>query len=141
LDQIRTVLLAPWRAFPGFMNYHLPYSYKKSTYQEVWDLEEEILDSNCLEKFRTNNGMNHWVFTYWQLAKGDFYPRNPKIGKSFWIHENSNENTEAYNAIRNQSYKLICLNDSVSGNNFNMIKEELNNCFEDKLNESSSFEK
>ena len=34
-DLLRTAALMPWRHFPGFALYHMPYSWKKSTLQEI----------------------------------------------------------------------------------------------------------
>ena len=138
---IRTLLLWPWRGFTGMMDYHLPYSYLKDSYREVWEKEEALLDQTCMHKFRVNSDLNHWVFNYWQIAKGNFTPRSPKIGKSIWLTNEIEANANAFEAIRNQKYKMICLNDNVFGDNFDLIKEQLINCFESILPEKSSFEK
>lgn len=140
LLNFRTLLLLPWKYYTGFMNYHLPYSYLKSTYKEVWDHEQKILDETCKSKFRSAYGVNHWVFTYWQLTKGRFYPRNPKIGKQFGMYDEDKKNQDAYEAVEKQKYKMVCLNDEVEGNGFYEIKNKLNGLFETILPEKSTFE-
>ncbi len=139
-DSFRTVLLWPWRAFPGFMNYHLPYSYLKSTYEEVWEKEYELLDQTCRHKFRGNTDVNHWVFTYWQYAKGDFAPRNPDIGKLYGIYSDPNKNLDAIQSIEKQRYKLVCLNDYVDYGNFESVRDQINRSLASVLPNRSSFE-
>ena len=137
---IRTALLSPWRAFTGMMNYHLPYSYLKHTYEEVWKAEGELLDQTCKHRFRMNTDLNHWVFNYWQIAKGEFEPRSPKIGKSLWLSDNLSKNREVYEIIKNQKYKMICVNDNVQGDNFDVVKSHLNSTFETLFPRKSAFE-
>lgn len=141
LASIRTVLLSPWRGFTGMMDYHLPYSYLKDSYRELWALEEELLDQTCMHKFRMNSDLNHWVFNYWQIAKGNFIPRNPKVGKSVWLTSDMSDDQQVFSEILSHKYKLLCLNDNVQEDNFELIKEELNSCFEKILPKKSSFEK
>lgn len=137
----RTLLLLPWRGFTGFMNYHLPYSYLKSTYEEVWDNVPNLLTLSCEHKFRVPMDLNHWIFDYWQLAKGDFYPRSPKTGKSYWLSNDEEKNAEVFKIILKQKYKMICVNDSVEDGDFEKVKEKLNNCFNAVLPNKSLFEK
>lgn len=139
-DLIRTFLLMPWSLFPGFMDYHLPYSYLKSTFKEVWEKEYEVLDLACTHRFRTNTDVNHWVFTYWQLAKGNFYPRNPSIGRSFWLSDDQRKNEIIYDTVCNQKYKIVCINDSPNIEDFDKIKLDLIKSFEKILPEKSKYE-
>lgn len=139
-EWIRTFLLLPWSSFPAMANYHLPYSYLKSVYNEIWEKEKEILDNACLHKFRQTCDINQWVMGYWQIASGRFYPRSPRIGKYFALSPNYNRNEEIFNAIRKQKYKMICLNDGDVKENFEIIKNELAKSFNAILPEKSSFE-
>lgn len=140
MSMFRTVLLLPWGMYTGFMNYHLPYSYLKSSYEELWEKEPDLLAETCKAKYRNATQLNHWVFSYWQLASGKFMPRNPKIGKQFRIVSDSKGNGNLYDAIKNQKYKMICANDSVKDENYEEIKRELNSYFELILPNKSSFE-
>lgn len=141
IQSFRTLLLMPWAAFTGFMSYHLPYSYLKSTYREAWSKEKDVLSEACAHKFRTPTDVNHWVFSYWQLAKGTFAPRSPKVGKQFALYSENAKNQPALDALRQQTYKFVCLNDSVSGDNFDEIKAILNAELQALLPEKSKFEK
>lgn len=138
-EMIRTVALAPWDKFPGFYNSHLPNSFLKNTFNEVWKEEFETLDSTCKCKLRDNyTNVNQWVIKYWQLAKNQFMPRSPKVGKYYEISDN---NEEIKKIILNKKYKMICLNDSVKIKNFCKTKKELVETFEKTLSKKSQFEK
>lgn len=138
-DLIRTIALMPWNRFPGFYNSHLPNAFLKSTFKEVWKKENTILDETCMCKFRNNyTNVNQWLIKYWQFASNKFMPRSPKIGKYYEISDN---NEEIINSLKNHSYKMICLNDSIKINNFDKVKSELTEVFEELLNSKSKFEK
>ena len=68
-------VMDPFKDFTGFMDPHLPISLKKSTYIKVWEMESEKLNSTCLHKIRSVEDVNCWLFRYWQLVSGSFYPR------------------------------------------------------------------
>ncbi|WP_195932058.1 stealth family protein [Turicibacter sanguinis] len=139
--QLRNLLLLNEKGYTGFMSYHLPYSYCKQTYRDLWDLEFETLNQTCLQKFRTENGVNNWLMSYWQLAKGEFTPRNPKIGTFCGITNDIENNEKIFNIIRNHKYKLICISDEIDDENFEKAKNQLKKIFSETFPEKSSFEK
>lgn len=141
ISSFRTLLLMPWLGFTGLMSYHLPYSYLKSTYEEVWSKEEDILSQTCSHKFRDLTDLNHWVFSYWQLAKGTFWPRSPKIGMQFKVSNDVKKNSDAINAVISQKYKFVCLNDAVIGKGFEEVKNDVNGALDRILPQKSRFEK
>ncbi len=49
---IRTLLLTPWKKFPGMQTSHLTNAYLKSTFEEVWTVEREALLETTARKFR-----------------------------------------------------------------------------------------
>ena len=136
----RTFCLLPWNAFTGFMNPHLPYSYHKSTYREAWEKEEMILDRACQHKFREGTDVNNRMLCFWQIAKGDFYPRSFNIGKYYAIQNDQNKNAAMYQAITGRKYKFVCLNDEYTGNDFETVKAQLQECFEQVFPDKSGFE-
>lgn len=135
---LKNIYLLPIGKFCGFTNLHLPNSYLKSTFDEVWYKEREILFNTVRNKFRTKNDVNQYIFKYWQLASGKFFPRSPFIGKCFVIGEDRENIRDAF---FNSKYKMICLNDSTSYIDFELEKELINSYFEKLLPEKSSFEK
>lgn len=135
-----SLLMFPYSNFVGFMNFHLPYSYTKRTYEEVWDKEYAICASTCEHKFREVNDLNHWVFTYWQYAKGTFSPRNPNVGKCFQLHTYEDA-VNASQSIKEKRYKMICLNDSLNSNDdFDAIKTCVNSALQELFPVESSYE-
>lgn len=71
------------------------------------------------------------------LATDQFEPRSINDGKNFMLGD---DNQGAINAIINQKYKLICLNDTVNITNFEQVKDEITDAFNNILSIKSSFE-
>ena len=138
-ELIRTILLSTWPNFTGIKNNHLPSSFLKSSYIEIWKNHKEKLHQTSLNKFRSSDDVNQYVIKNLQLAKGEFYPRKYNIGKWFDIFDN--DNSELFNSIKTNKYKMICINDDKDVKNFEKLKQELNQAFETILPEKSSFEK
>ena len=129
---LKNILLSKFNYFPGFHDVHLPNAYLKSTFEEVWEKNEQICNETCLHKFRTCEDITEWTMRYWQLAKGSFYPINKeKLGKYVSLKDNT-----AVNYLKsNPSKPLVCLNDSTK--NYTEVIE----FFETKFPNKSSFEK
>lgn len=135
---IRNLLLMPWKYYTGMYNPHVSVSHLKSTFNTLWDLEKEKLYETTTHKFRTKEDHSHWVFRYWNLAKGNFIPTSTKkIG----YYNLENENKEFISNVCRGKYKIICINDSNEEINFEKVKQELIAMFEEILPEKSSFEK
>lgn len=135
---LKNLYYLPIGKFTGFQNFHLPSSFLKSTFVEMWEKEHEILDKTSCNKFRTVNDVNQYIFSYWQMMNGKFNPRRSTIGKFFSI---SNDNMRLYNAISNQTYKMVCINDTADEINFELEKEKIKKYFEYILPEKSEFER
>lgn len=135
-DLIRTLILSIWNTFPSFLEVHLPNSYLKSTFEDVWAVEEELLRKTCENKFRSPTDCNQWLMRYWQLASGEFVPRSPKIGKMFSVLEEK----EIIDCINYQRKKLICINDSEQVVDFENCRNNINQAFVNLLPDKSSFE-
>jgi hypothetical protein len=139
-SMLKTFLLLPWSRFTGFVDLHLPIAYKKETFEEVWRVERNRLDDTCRNRFRSKNDLSGWLFRYWRIAKGEFVPMNPNIGKSFAINDDNNDSL--FKAVLGQRYKLICANDSLRDEgNFESIRDELNRSFQAIFPRKSSFER
>ncbi len=135
---LRTFMCSNWKNFLGFKFTHFPTSLKKSTYEEIWNLEYEALNEACKNKFRSKDDYSQYLMKDWQIASGNFYPRNPKIGK---FHNVSDNLKEIKRDIESNKYKLMCINDKEFNGDFEFIKNEINSSFEKILSNKSSFEK
>ena len=137
----KNILLNSWHFFTGFKVVHLPYSYLKETYREVWAKEPEVLAQACQHKFRTATDVNHYLFSYWQFAEGMFAPRDLSIGRLMSLCSDDSKNQRIYDAVRNQASKILCINDQFSGDDYETVNNQLIGCFERILPEKSSFER
>lgn len=136
----RTFFLLPWPDFIGIWDHHLATSFKKSTFDKLWNLEYATLDFTSSNKFRYAMDVNQWLFRYWQIVSGEFKPRKSNFGKSFVLNSDEKNNSKIFNSIIKQKYKMICINDSIDIKNFDKVKNELNCVFESLLPKKSSFE-
>ncbi|MDL2214901.1 stealth conserved region 3 domain-containing protein [Dysgonomonas sp. OttesenSCG-928-M03] len=137
---MKTLLLLPWKKFPGILDAHLAHSYKKQTFEEVWNTEPEILRTTGLSRFRSHTNVNQWLFRFWHLAKGKFYPSNIlEQGQTFEISDSSIN--DICNIIKSQKYMQICINDGENITNFEESSHKLQEAFNEILPHRSSFEK
>lgn len=134
----RNIILKAWPNFPGIKFFHLPTSFLKSTFTEVWNTEEEILDLTCMHKFRNKNDVNQYLLKDWQIASGKFYPRSTNFGRYYNI---TNKNDDIIKDIKYGKHKLICINDTEEIDDFESQKKFINTAFEERLSEKCSFEK
>ncbi|MBO7070178.1 MAG: hypothetical protein J6W09_02670, partial [Bacteroidales bacterium] len=85
--------------------------------------------------------VSQYVFRYWGLASGNFYPTSlKKLGKKYDLGVNS----PAFKAIRNQSCNMVCLQDTEEcdvEDVFNQVRKSLVDALECIFPEKSSFEK
>ena len=135
----RTIALYPWENFTGMFSPHLPIAFNKRTFKEVWDKEYDELHNTCLHRFRNIKDVTGWLFRYWRIATGEFYPISPRIGKYFSVSSKSVV-SEVGKSILKQNYKMICINDTFKDDDFDQAKHELIEYFQKILPEKSSFE-
>ncbi|MBR6159159.1 MAG: Stealth CR1 domain-containing protein [Lachnospiraceae bacterium] len=133
----RNIALTPWPKLTGFFNDHIPISHLKSTFELMWEKEEEQMKSTCRNKFRTYMDINHWLMRYWNLCAGDFVPRKEGFGKMFTV---TDDNTAITRYIASRKGKMICVNDSIADFDLERAIKEINEAFESIFPERSSFE-
>ena len=133
------LLFQPWSNVVGLYQQHLPTSFLKSTMEEVWNTEYDVLHETSKRKERDNKrDVNQWLFKEWMVMQGKFQPRNIDFGKYIMIEDM--ESIEKFKkAKRKQTTKIVCLNDHVE-NNLDKIIKKIKEEFEDILNEKSKFE-
>lgn len=137
INNLRNIVLLSCPRFPGMLQQHLPTSFCKSTFIEVWEKYGDILDNTCNHKFREMTDVNQWLFKEWQIASGNFYPRKLKIGKNIAAYNID----AACSCICHQQAKMMCLNDTeMTYERFKKCVEMVNNAFEKILPNKSSFE-
>lgn len=135
----RTIVLIKWHWFPGFSYDHLTSCFLKSTLETVWRKEPEVLANTCNDKFRSKRNVNQWLFKYWQLASGNFYPRSNKFGKVFHLREFPYSGLKE--AIEENKYHVICINDTSRTKDFEAHRDMVKESFNIILPAKCSFEK
>lgn len=116
-------LFQPWSSVIGIYQQHLPGSFLKSTFEEVWNEEFELLDETSQRKNRNNKlDINQWIFKKWQVMSGEFEPRNIDFGKYIMV-ESLNEIVEFKKIKNKNNIKVVCLNDHVQDNLEEIIYE------------------
>jgi len=134
---LRNFYYAPVGRFSGILNFHLPASFLKSTFQELWENESALLHATSSHRFRSLQDVNQYVFSYWQIGSGRFWPRNPHWGRFYIAGKNHREMLQDLAA---RKYKVICINDSDLDFDFQALKEAVNRQLQQLLPEKSAFE-
>jgi hypothetical protein len=137
-----TILMAPFPAFYGFYEQHLPTSFLKSTFETVWNEEYEMLDATSKQKFRYYLNVQQWLIEDWQLVSGNFYPRSPKFGQAFYLSgENETNLANLCRYIEQQKGKSTCVNDGdLNPAQTERAQEAVKQAFETILPSRSQFE-
>ena len=129
----KTILLLPYWRFTGFHDWHAPNAFLKSTFIEVWDKEEKLLERASSQRFRSFFDVTQLLMKDWQIASGKFYPVNPKIAKSY---RRIGQFKAFVDDIKFHKHKLICLNDYA----FYEKVQEIRALYGEVFPEKSSFE-
>ena len=132
-------LLKPYSKFITLRTPHNAQPYLKSTFEEVWEAESEELTKTSVNRFRASDDYTPELFRTWQICRGNFEPYNTyNDTKMFPLMIKSEK---AINAIREQKYSLVCLNDNIRIKNYNEVMRRIREAFDTILPEKSSFEK
>lgn len=121
LKMLDTLLLMKWRVFTGFIDFHQPQAFLKSTFKEVWEKESESLEFTSRSKFRNNMDVNQYLFRYWQLVTGNFAPDSSDnaIKKRKRVELRTRQDVSvACSDILSGEYSMYCLNDAMSKGRF-----------------------
>lgn len=129
------LLMVPYALYSSFYNPHIPVSHKKTTFSKIWSLEPELLIKTSTGRFRSSEDINEWLMRYWNLASGQFYPRNINFGKFY----NMAHFNDFIKDVQQSKHHVLCLNDSFDGNFFEM-KKKLIETFSEKYANKSAFE-
>lgn len=134
-----TRLLKFYDKFITLRTPHNAQPYLKTTFEEVWDYAGDELTRVSKNRFRSPDDYTQELFRTWQICRSNFNAYNTyQDTKMFPLILKSKQ---AIKAVREQSYKLVCLNDNQHIRNFDAMLEELTKSFEHILPEKSSFEK
>ncbi len=136
---IKTLFLAPFPFFTGFYNHHIASSFLKKSFSYAWKLYPEQLDATCFCRVRERTNVNQWLIKDLQIVNGWFENRSNSFGARINLHK-KNIN-ECCCRIREQKYKILCVNDNEGVKQFEEMKKRLHDAFADILPEKSSYER
>lgn len=128
--------------YPEFVTLRTPHNaqpYLKSSFDRVWDTVGEELTEASAHRFRTSKDLTPELFRTWQICEGNFASYNTYCDTKMFPLVLKPE--AAIKGVREQTYKLVCLNDNVHIRNYGEVMRQLQDSFEHILPEKSSFEK
>ena len=131
-------LLRPYNKFVTLRTPHNAQPYTKTTFEEVWNYAGKELTEMSSHRFRSPKDLTLELFRTWQICRSNFMPYNTYSNtKMFPLVLKS---AQAIKAIREQSYKLVCVNDSEYIRNYDKTLNDVRSAFESILPEKSGFE-
>ena len=133
-----TRLLKPYPKFVTLRTPHNAQPYTKTTFEEVWDYAGKELTEMSFHRFRSPQDYTQELFRTWQICRSNFIPYNTYTDtKMFPLVFKAKK---AEKAIREQAYKLVCVNDSEHIVNYDKTLAEIRSAFTSILPDKSSFE-
>jgi len=130
--------LASYDKFITLRTPHNAQPYLKSTFEEVWNYAEKDLREMSKNKFRSPQDLTQELFRTWQICQSNFLPYNTyQDTKMFPLVFRA---PKAIQAIREQTYSLVCINDSEYIRDFETVMQGLHESFNHILPEKSEFE-
>lgn len=135
---IRTMTMLPYHHIMGFYNPHICQSFRKSTFEEVWEAEFSTIDWTCKNRFRDLNDVSQYLMRYWALCKGEFYPSAP-IGKYMNLSEDISKICHAI-VTPASDLKVLTLNDAADVVDLEHRMKMVQKAFSKRFPEKSSFE-
>lgn len=115
--------------------FHFAKSFKKSTFEIVWNDYNNILTKTAKSRFRMYSNNSPELFRGYQLITGNFYPKRMK-----GIVLDTREVDKVKEAIESGKYRLLCLSDNTLDETFEADKHNINVSFDKMFPEKSSFE-
>lgn len=124
--------------YPAIMGYktgHLSQPHLKSTFEEIWEKESVLLSEVSHNRFRQETDCSHYLMAHWNIESGKFIPQDSNFGKYF----SNQQITDIEQAIKKQSFKVICINDDTELDG-RIAEEKLVVVFEQLLTNKSTYE-
>ena len=99
----------------------------------------ELLDRVSRNRFRTPFDVNQYVFRYWQLTSGQFYPVSKSSRGRYLSISYPLDYVEA--TLNDPKIQMVCINDTPYDVDFEQTMAQIVAAYEKKLPNKSSFEK
>lgn len=139
-DNLKSLMLTPWCVayYPGFSFFHGPSAYLKSTFEDVWLKNPDLLEETCSHRFRMHNDVNQYLMMWWQWCSGSIVPSGIQKKLLFLSMDKPADYLSA--SIKGTSCPMLCVNDKKT----DKVEEKMEAviaAFETILGEKSQFER
>ena len=123
----------------GMVYPHVAYAFRKSAMEDCYYCFQNLFESTCSHRFRTNDDLNIQIFEMWEMMHNSFEPSG---GRGALINVDETELINLKDKLNDKSVNCVCINDSmrINANNFDMNNSFVNKLLQDKFPEKSSFE-
>lgn len=112
----------------------------KSTYEEIWAKYRVVMDQTSRNKFRSIRDVNQYLLKHWQVASGNYKALVfRKI--SCYVSSFPEDMNRLKRAMDNSSCRMVCINDSQVGGDFQQSITEINELLNHRMPMRSSFER
>ncbi|OOF67554.1 stealth family protein [Rodentibacter caecimuris] len=127
--------------FFWFEHWHLPQPYLKRTLLDVKKRYYKNMQICSKNRFRNNTDLTQYLYRYWHLAKGDFFPFKHNDG----IEDNIcsiNDLNKMIKKCDKLQPNFVCFNDSptLSDLDYEIIKNKITEYLDRRFPEKGSFE-
>lgn len=138
-ELVKCILTPTHKPLDGYVSSHMPTSFLKTSFRELWAKESEYLSCVCKDRFRTSNDVSQWLFQYWQIANNNYIERNENDFEYITISSRNIKRIEK--EVQGGRHKLICLNDGEDTDNYEENKKRIVDIFNKRYWKKSKFEK
>lgn len=128
----------PLSWFPGFYIPHVAQPFQKSTFNEAWEKESELLEETSSHRLRGLNDVNQYLFRFWAICSGKFVPQRKNISG---LYSTGGNKKMVEKWFMKQSKKLVCVNDREGDFDITAEMKFLQDLFAKVFPKKSSFEK
>ena len=131
-----------YKKFIWLEHWHHPMPYLKSTLIDVHQAFPQEMRHCSSNRFRKTNDLTQYIYRYWQLASGNFYPYNHKDGLIKNIRSLAVLDKMLEEIKQNHTINFVCFNDDLdlSESEFKKVKEKLTLFLEESFPNFASFE-
>ncbi|SFV60878.1 Capsular polysaccharide phosphotransferase wcwK (Stealth protein wcwK) [hydrothermal vent metagenome] len=128
-----------WRKYFFFYHWHHPQPYRLSTLKEVYETFKEPMMECSKNRFRSDNDLTQYLYRYYHLAKGDFYPFYHNDG--FYLNVHSLSELESnIEKLKTLSPNFVAVYDNYDDLEADEIVGRFTDYLEERFPEKASFE-
>lgn len=143
LNKISNLLAAKvYHSFFWIEHWHHPQPYTKKTLENVYSIYKSEMMESSKNRFRSATDLTAYIYRYWHLLKGDFYPY--KHNDAMHIQLSSlHKVDQLQQEISTRNINFICFNDTVhlSDDEFILVKHSVDKMLSQRFSSKASFEK